>query len=684
MRIARTTALALSAFCAPATAQGELEEIVVTADPLSAYDAHLARPAKVLDEHTLRDKDIRSIGEAVADTPGVSAADFGPAVGRPVIRGLTGARVRVLEDGIGTMDVSTISQDHAVAAEPVFAEQIEIFRGPATLLYGSGASGGFVNIVDKRIPSMMPDRLHGEAYGHYDSVADGWLGAFNATGPLGDYVAVHLELMQRDTDDYDIPGFSETVPDEDATAGVLDNSDVDTEQVTGGASFVGERGFIGLSVGAFANNYGVPGAHREEEGAGAEEEAEAGVRIDQEQTRFDLKGELHDPLAGLRLIRTRWGYNDHTHIELEGGGEIGARLDNKEWEGRIEAVHDRLGPWDGVIGVQLQNRDFTSRGVEAFVPPSEQVSHAIFIFEKADIGHFHIDAGIRYERTESSAPDRHAGFDAFSISGAAGYEYAEGYEIGLSLTRAERAPAIEELFSAGPHLATNSFEIGGPDLNRELSINVDAYWRKTGGRFTFAANVFFNAVDDFIFLLENDRNGDGAADRVEPDFLDTGEIVTDDDELLLVNHTQDNAWFYGFEAELGATLLNDERGTLSGRVWTDYVRGKLDGNRNLPRITPMRAGFDLDYAWRNIDAGLNLTHAFEQDDLAALETGTDGYTMLNAHVGCTVALGHGAEARLFLRGVNLLNAEARRHTSFLKDRAPLPGRSMMAGARITF
>jgi iron complex outermembrane receptor protein len=676
--------MAFVASCIPASGQEGIEEIIVTADPLSAFDAHLARPAEVLDKQTLRNKDSRSIGEAVADTLGVSAADFGPSVGRPVIRGLSGARVRVLEDGIGTMDVSTISQDHAVASEPIFAEQIEIFRGPATLLYGSGASGGFVNIVGERIPTMAPDRLRGSAYGHHDSASGGWLGAFKATGPLGDSAAVYLELMKRDTDDYDIPGFSETAPDEDATEGALENSDVDTEQVTGGASFVGGRGFIGLSVGAFANNYGVPGAHHEAASAGSEEEAERGVRIDQEQTRFDLKGELHDPLAGLRLIRTRWGHNDHTHLELEGGGEAGTRLDNEEWEGRIEVVHERLGPWAGVIGLQLQNRDFRSSGEEAFVPPSQQDSYAFFVFEKADIGPAHVDAGFRYERTDTNAPDRFADFDLFSISGAAGFEYAEGYELGFSITRAERAPSIEELYSAGPHLATNSFEIGSPDLNRELSTNLDAYWRKTKGRFTFATDVFFNAVDDFIFLLENDLNGDGIADRVEPDFLETGEIVADDDALLLVTHTQDNAKFYGFEAELRATLLDDQRGTLSGRVWTDYVRGKLDGDRNLPRITPMRAGFDLEYALSGLDASLNLMHVFEQDDVAALETETEGYTMLNAQIGYTLTLSHDVDARVFLRGVNLLDEDARRHTSFLKDRAPLPGRSALAGVRVTF
>jgi iron complex outermembrane receptor protein len=666
-----------------------IEEIVVTADPLSEVDAHMARPVEVLTEDALLQRDSRSIGEAVSRELGVSSSDFGPSVGRPIIRGLAGARVRVLEDGIGTMDVSTISVDHAVSVESVFAEQVEIFRGPATLLYGSGASGGLVNVANHRIPDAVPEKLAFDLYGHYDTGSDGWLGAFEADAGAGPF-AVHVDGMKRDTGDYDIPGFAEIAPEEGETSGSLENSAADAENLTGGASFIGTRGFIGVAVSRFTNLYGVPGGHHpeEESGGGAAEEEESGVRADQAQTRVDLKGELEAPLPWVRRVRTRWGYNDHEHRELEPSGETGTELLNEEWEGRVEVIHEPIGAWDGVAGFQYNHRDFTSIGEEAFVPPSKLEAVGVFLFEKADFGAWHVDAGLRYEHQNADADSIGAAteHDLLSVSGGASWEYLEGYQVGLSVTRAQRGPSLEELFSQGAHLATNTFEIGDASLEEETSLNFDLHWHKTTGALTLQANVFYNRIDDFIFLEETDLNGDGFPDHVEEDFDGDPASILPADETeapLLVNHVQRDAEFWGFELEGVYRLIDDDRGAVDLRLWTDYVRGELDGGDDLPRITPMRFGGSLDWSRGPWYAGIDVMRVADQDDTARLETETDGYTMLGIHAGYTVE-GGPATWTVFAHGANLLDEEARRHTSFLKDVAPLPGVTGVIGVRVSF
>lgn len=674
------------ACAAPAAAS--TEEVIVTADPLQRADDHLAQPVTVVRGDALARASMRNIGEAVATQPGVTSGDFGANVGRPIIRGLGGARVRVLEDGIGTMDVSTLSPDHAVAVEPVFARQLEIFRGPATLLYGSGASGGLVNVVDSRIPTALPARPGGSAYTQYDSATAGWLGALAVDAGLGEHVAVHFEGSGADSEDYDIPDFAEVNPDPGEVAGTLANSASENGSYAGGISLLGARGFIGFSGSRLDRRYGVPGGHHHHEEGGEEEEAaeEGGVSIDQAQTRFDIKGELRDPLPGLVALRTRWGINDHTHIELEPEGGIGTRLQNDEWEGRIEGVHARLGRFDGVIGVQLQDRRFDAGGEEAFVPPSTQESVAVFVVEKADFGPVHADAGARFERNEARdlVQGTNVDTDLYALSGGLTWRYREGYEAGVSVTRAERAPGLEELFANGPHLATNTFEIGDAALDLEVSTNVDIHWRRTAARWRLDLGMFYNDIDDFVFAAEQDGNGDGVADRVEADFADTGLVVDEDDALLLVRQEQRDARFWGFEFESRFLLFDDARGTLDWRLWTDYVEARLANGDRVPRVPPLRFGGGLEWARGPLRADVDVMRVTGQDRLAGLETSTDSHTVLNLGVAWALPLPGDREIVCFARGNNLLDAEVRRHTSFVKDLAPLPGVSGLVGVRITF
>jgi iron complex outermembrane recepter protein len=666
----------------------ELEALVVTGDPLGSTEEHISQPVSILGrQELLTRKDRRNIGEAVAHELGVTSSDFGPAVGRPIIRGLGEARVRVLEDGIGTLDVSTISPDHAVATEPLFADQIEIFRGPAALLYGSGATGGVVNIVNRRILDYVPEAIEGDLYD--------FTGAFRLNTGSGK-VGLHLDGLKRSTRDYGIPGFADIDPEPGARKGILENSDIQTENFSGGMSFVGERGFVGFAISSFSNKYGVPGhdhGHGEDDGHGHghghghddngfndPNDNDAGVRIEQSQTRVDIKGALYDPLPGFHTAKTRWGYNDHTLQEFEGGGAE-TFLNNKEWEGRVELLHEPLGAWEGVLGLQYRNRDLSTAGLEAFVPSSESDSISVFMLEKRDWQRWHFELGGRFEHQEAERTQARltASHDLFSVSGGALWEFADDYFLGANISHAQRAPAVEELFSDGPHFATNTFEVGDPALKKETSNNFDLSLRKRRSRLNWTLNFFANFINDFIFLQEVDRVGDGLPDRVNA----AGEVVPDPGGLLLVNHFQSDAEFLGVEFETILGLLDDTRGKLDLRLWTDYVRGKLTDGRNLPRITPVRFGSDLDYSRGPWYAGVNLMRIQQQRDTAPLETATDGYTIFNAHLGYNLTWGP-VRYTLFLRGINLLNEEARRHTSFLKDRAPLPGRSAMIGVNANF
>ncbi len=668
----------------------ELPEVIITADPLGEFDSHLSQPVQVLTREELETRSVGNIGETIANELGVSASDFGPGVGRPIIRGLAGSRISVLENGISTMDVANISVDHAVPVEPIFARQLEIFRGPATLLFGSGASGGVVNLVNDRILRYVPESLEADLSLRYETVSDGITGAGSMNAGAGN-VAVHVDGMVRDTHDYAIPGFAELDPDEPGQ-GTLENSSVQTRSLAGGLSYVGESGFIGFAVSRLTSDYGVPGEHHHDEGEGDEEatddeEEEGGVRIDMQQTRYDLQATLNEPVTGLRKVQVRWAYNDYEHDEVEASGEIGTALDNDEIEGRIEFVHAAVGSWDGALGIHYRHKDFAAIGEESFVLPSELESIAVFVLEKSDFGRWHVDLGGRYEHQEvQTNTGLQAAHDLLSLSVGVNRDYARGYQFGLAITHAQRAPSIEELYSNGQHLATTTFEVGDPGLHKEKSTNIDIYWRKIAGRLTFTANLFYNQIDDFIFLQEQDRNNDGVADRVHEDF--DGEPANilpaeDDEELLLVSHTQDNADFYGFEIEGGIRVLEDDRTTLDARLWADYVQGQRSGNVDLPRITPWRFGAGLKYARGPWFASADYIRVNEQNNIAPLESSTAGYNMLSIDAGYTFKLAQ-SNVTLFASADNLLDEEIRRHTSFVKEIAPLPGRSGVFGMRASF
>lgn len=642
----------------------QLDAISIEALPLAnSGESQVIQPSTVVGGAELLEKRDSSLGRTLDKEPGVSSSDFGVGVGRPVVRGLAGARVRVQENGLAPGDVSTLSVDHAVSLDTLSARQIEVLKGPATLLYGSGAIGGVVNVVSDRIPRSAPTALTGEAdLAIGDSTLDQTLGRISLTGGLGDF-AYNVHGSKITSDNYEADNNR-----------LLDNSARDTDSYGAGGSWSGDWGYFGAAVSSYGSTYGIPG-----------EDAE----IDINQDRFELAGELQNPLRGFERIRLNAAYTDYLHTEGEAGNPE-AFFDNEQTEVRVQADHVPLAGWRGTVGVQAIDRKFNSFGEEdSFIPPTDTQSIALFAVEEHDVGDtWTVQGGGRVEYQNHNAsggnPDRDN--TPLSVSLGALKDLGSGYVAALSLGRSQRAPATEEFYSAGPHEATQTFERGDLSLDEETAYNVDLGLRKTQGRLTGSVNLFYTDYKDFIVLRGVDEglnvdgsgmfNADGIADRVneEGEFEVAG-------ELLLQDYGAFDARFYGAEAELAFDLITGPQ-RLTASIQGDYVRGELDSeDANLPRITPGRYGASLEY-----DAGIwlasaDLLRSASQNRTAPLEDATGGFTDLGAFLGYRLPVGK-KTAMLYLRGENLLDEEIIRHTSFL--RIAQPGRRLTTGINVSF
>ena len=638
------------------------DEIVVTgsADVRSRYE--LAQPTSVLDEEELARQLQPSLGETLNHEPGVHSTFFGQGASRPVIRGLGGDRIRILEGGLGTGDASTTSPDHAVSVDPLSAKRIEVLRGPATLLYGSSAVGGVVNVIDSRIPEEVPDeRIGGKAELRGGTVADERSGSILLEGGAG-RVAWHLDVLKREADDYEIP------------EGVLPNSALETEGGTVGVSYVADKGFFGIAAGGLDSLYGIPGGHHHHHEEGEEEEEEeeeeVPVQVDLEQRRWDLRGGITQPFGIFRGANLRFGATDYEHRELE-GEEVGTVFTNESWEGRLELLQRRIGDLSGSFGLQVLSRDFSALGEEAFVPPTQTDARAVFGFQELARGDWRFQLGARYETQDVAAEEsditgeiRDRSFDGLSGSLGAVWQPGQGdWSLGLSLARSTKLPNAEELFSNGPHLATNAFEVGDPNLDRETSLGFDVTLRKTTGRLNAELTLFQNRFDGFIY-----EQATGA----------------EQDELPVFQFVQRDAEFRGAELDAVLQLFHGEPHHVDLELGADFVRAELsDTGEPLPRIPPER--FRLGFHYRNdrIDAQVEGLWVGEQDRVAAFETPTEGYTLLNATLGYRFFTSR-AVFDVLLRGTNLTDEEARNHVSFLKDLVPMPGRDLSLSLRTTF
>jgi len=680
----------------------ELDPIQVTAEPFANRgELESTRPVDVLVGEDLDRERAATLGETLDQQPGIANASFGPGSGRVVIRGQSGPRVRVLDGGVGVLDASSVSPDHNISTEPFRARQIEVLRGPATLLYGNGAIGGVVNVVSDTIPTEPVVGPTGVLGTQYDTARDGRTYFGHVETGFGRF-NLHVDGLVRRTHDIEIPGMAESAAaheaeedehegeeheEEDEVAGLLENSSTSTNSTALGTSWVDDWGFVGASVTTYRTNYGIPGHHHhEEEGEeheeeGHEDEEEGGVRIDLNQVRYDGKFEVLEPLPAVTRLRGAVVVSDYEHTEIEPSGEPGTRFENNGFEARLEATHAPLGDFSGVVGLQWVDSEFSAIGEEAFVPPVDTQSVGLFWVEEWHLDPLRLEAGARVESTDHSpeggAPSRD--FSTVSLSVGGNYMLSDSANLAVSLSRSQRAPSSQELYSNGPHLATESFEVGNLDLTEEVANNLDISLHWHSERIDAELTAFVTRYDDYIYQSETDTLlPDG-----EPDRVDEEGTPEADGELLYVAYTQDDADFAGAEASFAVLVLDSPAaGQWRPRIFADTVTGELTDGSSLPRITPSRIGAGLDWERGPVTADIRLTHVARQSDTASLETETDAYDRLDADITWTIRGQYGLV--LGLRGRNLLDEEIRDHTSFIKDIAPGAGRSLLVDASFEF
>jgi iron complex outermembrane receptor protein len=622
------------------------EEIVVSAsvDPRAASE--VAQPVDVVAGSELQMREQATLGETLAQQPGVASTGFAPGASRPVIRGFGGDRIRVLEDGVGTGDASNVSQDHNVSIDPADAESIEIVRGPATLLYGSNAVGGVVNVLDSRIPMTEPGQAIGGTVDLRGSSAAGERNAAVSLEGGKSTFAWHGRFNTRQTDDFDTP------------IGQLFNSDIDTKSGSIGGSLLGSRGFFGLSYSGYDTNYGIS-----EAGPGVEPDER--VRIDMRQRRWDLKSDANLDEGPFSRVRFRAGRSDYQHSEVVDGDPEVTFLDDG-YEARLEASHRDIGPFRGAIGAQYSSRDFRTEGEEFLLPPTVTKNTALFAFEEAGRGPWRLQFGGRYENEEikvdsDEVPDR--SFDGFSGSAAMVWTPSGDYTASLALSHSSRHPVAEELYFNGAHEATFQFQVGDPNLGTESSNGLDLSLRKRTGRVTGALSVFAQRFDGYIFQ--------------DP----TGEI---EDGFPVYRFAQADANFRGAEAHADIALFHGDPNHLALELSGDYVRADLANGRGpVPFIPPFRYGVGLRFQGQSLMLLAEARHAGDQDRIATIETETEGYTLFNAAIGYRFFFGDTVHD-VMLRANNLTDELAYNHLNPLKDVVPLPGRDISLSYRLAF
>lgn len=667
-----------------------LPAVVVTGNPLGSELFGLVSPTSVLEGTNLFLQRRSTLGEMLTDMPGVSSTYFGPNASRPVIRGLEGDRIRILSNGIGVLDASSLSNDHAVPIDPLIMERVEVVRGPATLFYGGNAVGGVVNVIDNRIPQEAIKGVRGRVESRIGGAESEKANGAMLEAGNGRF-ALHADFYTRDTNDLKIkgPNISQRLQAADPTRtvvnGTLPNSASQSRGGALGSSLTWDKGYLGLSYSSFDSVYGTV--------------AEPGVTIDMSSKRWDAGGEVRDLNPFVTAVKFKFARTDYKHTELD-AGEPATRFKNKGQEGRLEMTHAKLGPLTGAFGVQFNHFDFEALGDEAFVPATKTDSKALFLFEELPLGKLKLTFGGRHERSEVSSrgggpvpfgevdprfdPAQKRKFSGNSAAIGGIYSFTPGLAFVINGTSTERAPTFYELFANGPHAATGAYERGDSALGLEKSRSIDAALRTRAGAHSASIGVFQSRFKNYIgvFNSGNRRGADGELnppETVEAGVSDnTGEPVSP--ELV---YRAVPARFRGLEAEGKLRLLDTAASSLDLLLRYDYLRADDQSTGlPLPRIAPQRLGMSLNYRWNAFGAKLDVTRVSSQNRVSANELPTDGYTMVNAGVTYRVKAAGGID--VFLRGVNLLNVEARNHVSFLKDVAPLGRRGGQLGVRMQF
>ncbi|MBF8693842.1 TonB-dependent receptor [Pseudomonas fulva] len=673
----RLSPLALALCMVTSYSQGvELSPQVITANPLGS--AQLASPSTVLEGTDLLQQQHSSLGETLNRQPGVASTWFGPGASRPIIRGLDGDRIRLLRNGVGALDASSLSYDHAVPLDPVTVERIEIVRGPAALLYGGNAIGGVVNTFDNRIPDTPIDGIQGAGelrYGGADTTRSsaGKLEAGNGA------FALHVDANARQYNDLRIPGFARSAQVRDAdTPGSkhrLENSDGRQDGGALGGAYHWDHGYAGLSYSRYDSNYGSV--------------AEPGVRLDMEQDHYAFTSQFRDLDGPFSSVKLDAGYTDYQHREIE-EGEVHTTFKNKGYEARVEARHQPLGPVEGVLGAQVSRNEFSALGEEAFVPHTDTDTLALFLLEQWHAtDRLDVSLGARMEHTrvdpdgkgnaQFAEADSASSFNAFSLSSGAVYQLDSIWSLAANLGYTERAPTFYELYANGAHVATGACEVGDASLSKEKAFSGDLALRFDNGTHKGSVGVFYSHFRNYIGLIGTGNLREGHDHEHE------GEDHDHDHDGIPEYHYQGvRARFYGIEAQDRWQLAQNRYGSFALELSGDYTRAKnLDSGEPLPRIAPLRLNSGLVWELDRWQARVDVEHAAAQHRKPANETRTDGYTTLGASVGYRFDVGH-SQWLAFVRGENLTDQTVRYASSILRDIAPAPGRSVEVGLRTTF
>lgn len=656
-----------------------LPEVTISSSGLQLGTSEMTTPATVLEGDDLVRRRGATLGETLDGEPGITSSHFGAGASRPVIRGMDGPRVKVLSDGAEMQDASTISPDHAVVSEPLLATQIEVLRGPSALVHGNGAVGGVVNVLDGKIPTALPKKgIEGSAELRANTGAREGVGALSLTGGSGN-LAVHVEGVVRDAGDYRVG--SGWAPDGESARKVSGSfNHTDTGSV--GLSWVGDRGYLGAAYTRQTARYGLPGhshgfegchthgnhlhcgAHKgEEEGHDHGDEHESGHGdvpvVDLRSERFDIRGELHNPLAGFSLLRLRAGVTDYAHDEVEDGA-ITTTFKNKAHDIRIELQHEPISGFRGMVGLQTSQRKFSAEGEEAYVEPTLTRKTGLFALQEYRMGNWRFEAALRHDRqtAEAQGSGIERSHNGTSASLGTVWRFMPGYALSATLTRASRAPSAEELYARGLHMATSTYERGDTNLRAETSHNFDLGLRKTSGDTTFDVSIFRNRIRNYIY----------------------GRTLDELDGLQLMQYSQANVIFTGIEGQVRRRLVRNVGLALFG----DSVRASLDSGALLPRIPATRAGVRLDTRWHAWKGEVEWVQVARQNRVAAFEQATPGYGMLNLGLTYRVHAAHGMPWQLYLKAGNLTDRLAYAHTSFIKGAAPLMGRNLTVGVKAAF
>lgn len=704
-RLIRLAPLALGVLLptSMAVADETLQEVIITATPLRTTTLETAQPVLLLSADLLRRSLATNLGDTLANQPGLSSTSFGPIASRPVIRGQGGLRVQVYQDGAETLDVAALSDDHAVSIDPAFADRIEVLHGPAALMYGSASAAGAVNVVTDRLPLRNTDgpietRL--ELRG--DSANDERAVALRSGGHLGSGWQWRVDGFSKRSGDLSIADFvespalraelaaeGETVGDE---RGELHNTDAKSEGGSVGLGWSGDSLAVALSLSGYRNDYGLPegghahGEHTDElDGLDADHADHEDVRIDLEQHRVDLAGEWRPTAGWIERWSLRLARNDYEHAEIEDSIPA-TRYGQLGYETRLTADRRSDDVGRGVLGLQYRDLDFAALGDEAFLPPSRTRSLGLFFFEERRFGALLVEAGARWERQTLDAHDAASSRyrdDAVSASIGSVWTSSPQTRWSLQLTRTQRHPTATELYADGAHLALQRYELGNADLGVETARTVDLAWRHNDAddRWQSKISLFVSDYRDYIFAAPLGLDDDHAEHAHEHDH-DHGEALRE------VEYRATDARFHGLEAEWSIReLAKVAQGGLGLRLFGDLVRARDADGHALPQIPPLRIGGELNWSrgpWR---VGLESLWHDAQTRLADNELRTDGYNVLAADIAYRHTYRHGAGAATmlwFLRGQNLLDEDARRHASPLKDVAPLAGRAVSAGVRVEF